>query len=290
MKPLAKVLITDLDNTLWDWFKIWHSGFLPFLKEAEKISGISANELKTLIRPVHQEHGTSEYSFLLQSIPEISKGMTVSEVRKKYAPAIAAYNQGQKPTIKLYPTVAETLLKIRGRGTRIVGYTDSLAFYTIRRLKKLGLDGVLDVLYSPRDHEIPPEVDIAQFRMYDKRVYRLEKTQHLYTPKGEAKPNPHILRAIVDALGVSRSEVVYVGDSLIRDVKMAQDAGVSDFYAEYGHSHSRPEYKLLQDVSHWTQVDVDLEQKLKKEHVLPSVTLAKRFAELLEHVEFVSYY
>ncbi len=55
----------------------------------------------------------------------------------------------------LYPTVAETLLKIKGRGTRIIGYTESMAFYSNYRVRRLGLDGVLDYVFCPEDHVLP---------------------------------------------------------------------------------------------------------------------------------------
>lgn len=290
MSVRSKVLITDLDNTLWDWFEIWYSGFAPFIEQVSSISGIRVEDLKKLIRPVHQLHGTSEYSFLLQSIPEIRAGMSAIELKNKYADAIKAYNVGQKSAMRLYDGVAEALLRIKGSGTHIVGYTDSLAFYTIRRMRKLGLDGVLDVLYSPVDHEIPQDVDIEEFRYFDQRLYRLERTKHLFTPRGKAKPSPKILSSIVEALGIRSADAVYVGDSLSRDIKMAQDAGILDIYAEYGHSHSRTEYKLLQEVSHWTESDVLKEQELKKHDVEPSIELKTGLADIFDFVTFRSYY
>ena len=42
----ASVLITDLDNTLFDWVDIWHASFEAMLSEISKISGISIDALK----------------------------------------------------------------------------------------------------------------------------------------------------------------------------------------------------------------------------------------------------
>lgn len=37
----AKVLITDVDNTLFDWFNVWYQSFSAMIEEVERISGIS---------------------------------------------------------------------------------------------------------------------------------------------------------------------------------------------------------------------------------------------------------
>jgi len=43
---------------------------------------------------------------------------------------------------------------------------------------------------------------------------------------GRGKPDPHVVRAALDALGVTPAEAVMVGDSIERDVAAARDAGV----------------------------------------------------------------
>jgi len=48
-----------------------------------------------------------------------------------------------------------------------------------------------------------------------------------------------------------------------------------------------PEYKLLQDVTHWTPEEVQREQKIKaREHVHPTHVLAKSFSEILGQFNF----
>jgi hypothetical protein len=59
------------------------------------------------------------------------------------------------------------------------------------------------------------------------------------------------------------------------------------FGAKYGQAHKRPEYRLLQDVTHWTADEVEREQKIKeREHVHPTHTLNETFSEILDFFEF----
>ena len=68
---------------------------------------------------------------------------------------------------------------------------------------------------------------------------------------------------------------------------MAVACGVDAVWAKYGQAHKRPEYKLLQDVTHWTPEEVEREQKIKeREHVDPKFTLERNFSGILELFDF----
>lgn len=75
-----------------------------------------------------------------------------------------------------------------------------------------------------------------------------------------------------------------MGDSLFKDVPMAQDCGVLDFFAEYGKAQHREEYELLRRVTHWTDADVQRERELYQRPVQATITLTRGFSELLEYV------
>jgi FMN phosphatase YigB (HAD superfamily) len=115
-----KVLITDLDNTLFDWVDLWHACFTAMMGKVIEISGIPLDDLKPEIRKVHQRHGTSEYSFLLEELPSLSSTLAGKSAAQVFQPAIEAYQVERRRKLKLYPTVAETLLKIKGTGAAIV--------------------------------------------------------------------------------------------------------------------------------------------------------------------------
>lgn len=123
---------------------------------------------------------------------------------------------------------------------------------------------------------------MQSIRKYAAETYELKHTKHRFTPEGELKPNPDILLSIVSDLGFSADQTVYVGDKLLKDVWMAQRAGVLDVFAEYGAAEHREEYDLLRKVTHWTPEMVEAERHaLRPGDVVPSLTLRKQFAEIL---------
>src|SRR5271166_2101880 len=291
MAPKKTALITDLDNTLFDWVELWISCFSAMLDGIVEISWIPREQLIPEIAAIHQRYGTSEYSFLIEEIPSLKpllKGRPATEV---FADPIESYRLERRRNLRLYPTVAETLLKIKGRGARIIGYTESMAFYSNYRIRRLGLDGVLDYVFCPEDHVLPKGLSPEDLRKYPAQHYQLKHTEQHCTPRGSKKPDTEVLNAIITDLSLNKTDCVYAGDNLSKDVAMPLDCGVEDVWAKYGQAHRRPEYKLLRDVTHWTPEEVEREQKIKeREHVHPTHTLERTFSEILDIVDFSDFH
>ncbi len=281
------LLVTDLDNTLYDWVAIWHASFSALLDGLVEISGLVADDLKPEIRRVHQQRRTSEYSHLIQELPSLRKVFPTKDLQEVFAPAIRASREARHAAMRLYPGVLDTLQAVRAAGTKIVAYTESLAFFTSFRLRRLELDGAIDVLYSPQDHEFPDGVTAESMRTLPATEYGLQHTKHRLTPAGHLKPEPEVLTSILEDFTSEGRRVVYVGDSLMKDISMAQTVGVTDVWAVYGQAQHREEYALLREVSHWTDEDVQREKALMHApDVAPTYRLEHSFAELLDLFRF----
>ena len=282
----VELVITDLDNTLYDWFEFWYHSFSTLLDRLVSDSGLSRDILIPEIKHVHERHQTSEYAFLLQELPSLQGLHPGRNLAVLYDDAIHAYRSARKQHLKLYPGVMSTLEALKRRGVLVVGYTESMGFYSASRVRSLGLDGVLDYLYSPADHPLPAGLRREQLRRYPPEHYGLERTEHRHTPEGEVKPNPAVLLDIVGEVGGTVESAIYIGDSLIKDVLMAQDAGVPDVHARYGTAHAREEYELLRAVTHWTAEQVESEKLANSRTVRPTFTLERGFQQLLDLFEF----
>jgi phosphoglycolate phosphatase-like HAD superfamily hydrolase len=93
-------------------------------------------------------------------------------------------------------------------------------------MKTLGLVNLIARVYAPRqldDEEGAPRYSRAIPQNYVGLLSSRDR-----------KPNPHVLLDICREYGRSPDEVIYVGDSLTRDVYMAKRAGVTSAWAEYG--------------------------------------------------------
>jgi phosphoglycolate phosphatase len=287
MKNHISLLVTDLDNTLWNWFDIWYAPFSAMLEEIVGLSGIDRATIIAEIRAVHQVRGTSEYTYLIQELPSLQKRHPGEDLGVVYENAIHSYRSSRRDVMALYPGVREVLATIKDCGTRIIAYTESHAYVSSYRLKKFGLDGVVDVLFSPPDHDFPTGITPEQMRTLNSEEYKLSTTEHRHTPRGHLKPDSAILELIVDEFGEEASSTVYVGDNLMKDIAMAQKVGIFDVWAKYGTEIDPDEYSLLQKVSHWSPEDIEREIEMKNApNVTATFTLEDNFAEILNYFEF----
>ena len=283
-------LILDLDNTLFDWFAVWYASFEPIYLEIIRATGLPDTQIWADIRKVHQARRTSEYTFLIEEIKSLRDIREKGDIRALFHDAIEKSRQGRDQTLRLYPGVFRSLWRIKSQGTKLIGYTELMAFYSAYRLKRFGLDGVIDVLFSPQDHDTPAGVSVDRLRRLPDEFYELQVTQTRHTPPGELKPNPKVLLDIIGAVGSTINRCAYVGDSLFKDVAMARDVGVFDIHAKYGESQRRDEYSLLRRVSHWTEADVQREKAIteKGQDFKPSAVLIASFAEIFTYCDFES--
>ena len=136
-----KLLITDLDNTLYDWVTFFTLAFRGMVEELTKLLDVSEQELLDEFRVVHQKYGNSEQPFAVLELPSVLRrypGLTRAEVTQKLDPALHRFNSIRKRTLSLYPGSAETFQHLTERGVTIVGHTEAILANAYWRIKTLG--------------------------------------------------------------------------------------------------------------------------------------------------------
>ena len=284
---MIKLLICDLDNTLYDWVGYFVPAFDAMLDELVEATGLSREELLDSFRRVHQRHGTSEYALAvaeLDVLAEVDAKLDLEQRLEKHSAALAAFRERRRRGLRLYPDVAQTLRTLRGAGKSIVAHTDAMGLYARTRLRQLGIEDLFDGVWALSDHALPDDLHHDEFR----RLLEFEpgpsgRRIGRYVSASELKPNPGVVREILDAFDAAPHEAVYVGDSLTKDVLVAQRAGVVDVYAAYGRAHERAQYQRLVDITHWTEADVRRERELRQHDVEPTYVV-EHFSDVLDIV------
>ena len=275
---MTRLVITDLDNTLWDWVGVWHATFSAMMEEVHHITQIPRPELHRSARRVFQAHHTTEYAFVLEEMDCLQTHFGGAVDLRTLQPAIDAFRQARQQRLQLYPGVRPTLQALRDRDIRIVAYTESLAYYSRYRAQTTAIDDFVEAMYSPPDHRLPEE----------RRPDDLPPTPMACrtTPQGELKPSRRILTQILDDCDVTPEHALYIGDSLMKDIRMAQDTGVLDVHAVYGDRRDDAAYALLREVSHWSPEDLERERRIRdRGEVQPSFVAAQGFEQVLDIIE-----
>jgi len=277
-----KLLVCDLDNTLYDWVAYFVAAFYEMVDETVRVTGCNRDRLLDDFRTVHQRHHDSEHPFSLletQTIQGLFQRASRKEIAKQLDSAFHAFNASRKQNLHLYSGVIESLDVMLQSGMILVAHTESNLFAAVDRLTRLGLSDKFKRIYcrerAKSEHPDPASGSswLSSFPL-DKVV---ELSHH------QRKPNPGVLIEICKDEGVSTAETAYVGDSMARDVLMAKEAGVYSIWAKYGSSHQAGLYEKLVRVTHWTPDDVAREKALreKSKEISPDYILDSSFDEIL---------
>lgn len=231
------------------------------------------------LRAVHVKHHDVEHPFSLletNTAQVIVRERGLAEASRILDPAFHAFNKARKDNLVLFPEVRRTLDELRLRQIRLVAFTDSSYFATLRRVRQLDLTKVFEHIFcrAKGQSTVPfsgqsPEDNLATI------VTEL--------PANETKPNPAVLIDIAKAEGTTPSSIAYIGDSISKDILMARKAGCFSIWAKYG-VHSDPAmYERLVRISHWTDQDILRERNFAEEAstIMPDFTCEKSIAELL---------
>jgi phosphoglycolate phosphatase len=283
-KPSIRLLITDLDNTLYDWVSYFANSFTALVNKAAEILSVPHEQLLDEFKEVHLRYHNSEHPFALLEIASVvSKYGHLSrrECKDLLDPAFHAFNKARKVSLVAYPGVLETLVALRDAGTNIIGHTEATVPNALFRLNALGLLPFLTRLYAVEHTGLPHP--ISERENADKSMADLITI----VSASQRKPNPELLLRICNEMGVPPQETVYVGDSITRDVSMAKIAGVWAAWAEYGTEFQKDYWTTLVRVTHWTPEDVQREELLREQfgRLEPDVTL-KQFADLKHMFSF----
>lgn len=283
-------LITDLDDTIWDWLNMWHKSFEPYIYRIAKETGISIELLEADFKKLHQRYGTTEMSFAYRELEHLDPEyyhLFEGESNDRQRNILHEYHSNKKHSLVAYKGVIETLKKIKEKGTKIVAFTESKVFFTKYRIKHLELDGIIDTIYAPMGNDLPDSV----LTFYPDSYWETNHTVFKVLPKETRKPNIEILNMILSADGAEKEKSIYIGDKLDRDVYMAQQAGITSVYAKYGHVLDNDAYELLRKVTHWTDEDVKREIDFKNKNIEIDAPdfIIEDFSELLTHFNFTTF-
>lgn len=250
---MIKLLITDLDDTLYPWVDFFIPAFYAMVDELAVLLKKDSNLLLDEYRKIHQEKGSLEFPYASVFLPSVLAAfpeLTQDELIKALNPVFHKFNSVRKKLLHLYPNVKESLEELLQMGILIVGYTESAEENGYYRLRKLGIAELFHKVF----------VSSSQFSN-DKYPH----PSKIRTVVGK-KPNPEILKQICTSESIELNEAIYIGDSLTKDIYMANKANVQSvlFRAPCDPAAKNELYKKLVAVSHWQPEDFNREAELHK--------------------------
>ncbi|MFN9488130.1 MAG: HAD family hydrolase [Cyanobacteriota bacterium] len=287
MRSVIKLVVCDLDNTLYDWVTFFSRAFYAMVDIAVPILGVDKDQILDELQAIHKHYHNSEQPFALLEIPSTKQrfpALAPEQMCAELDSAFHKFNSVRNSTLRPYPGVHRFLSIIAERGTRIVGHTEATVLNAEFRLKKLNLISFFEKIYAI-EHQGPEHPRINYYKQSqnpsncDIRILRLH----------QRKPDKQILLNICADAGVRPAEALYVGDSITRDIGMANAAGVHSAWAKYGTLFDTHDWDNLVRISHWCEEDITRNNLARRMYgsSKPEVVLEKRIDELLDFFDFV---
>ena len=182
---------------------------VQFKKDATKAAATAMS--KAGFKRGHKKLTDDLYAFYLEY--GLEEGDVFGSFLKKHdkysdkvlAAAINAYRKVRSTSLKPYPGVKKTLLKLKKRGYKLAIVTDAPRLKAYIRLDLLGVTDLFDVIVCAED-------------------------------VGKRKPSKMPFKMALKKLGVEPQEAMHVGDWPERDVLGAKRMGMTTCFAKYGNN------------------------------------------------------
>lgn len=248
-----RVLLTDVDNTLFSWVDYFAPCFRALVHALSKETGFSEDELYTSFQLVFQTEGTVEYKKAVQRNKLISS-LSPTQQERLVGIATVAFGRTMRKRLRPYPDVVPTLRRLQADGVRIVAVTNSGALQAMLRIHQLGLAKLLDGLVA-WDHDVAGEVETVG--NYVETVKARARSSGLNwvlpLPRDSLKPNASAYLVALERLHARDPMVWIIGDSLEKDLSVATKLSAVSVWAKYGHAFEQKNFETLLRITHWTE-------------------------------------
>jgi FMN phosphatase YigB (HAD superfamily) len=283
--PRIRLVVTDLDNTLYDWVTCFTTAFYRMVAVAAERLVVDEERLIDELREIHRRYGNSEQPFALmetRAVLERYPGVDRPRLARELDDAFQAFNRERGRHLRLYDGVLDTLQRLRRAEVPVVVHTEATVPNALHRLRALGLERLFECLYA---------IEPAGQGHYDpERARSLLDTpmRVVDLSAAERKPDPRVLLEICRQMRVPAADTLYVGDSIRRDVGMAKRAGAWAAWAEYGTRFDPALWEQLVRVTHWSEQDVSaaLLAESPPGEAVPDLVLKESLLELFDHFTF----
>jgi FMN phosphatase YigB (HAD superfamily) len=276
-----RILLTDVDNTLFSWIDFFAPCFRALVHAVSRESGIPEETLYDAFQVTFKREGSVEYrraiqgNLAIQALPDDEQKRLVELGHKVFSIAM-------RRNLRPYDGVKPTLDRLQLDGVRIVAVTNSGGLQAVHRLRQLGLAKYLSGLIA-WDHDVAQLADSHedyQLKLYQNST-RSGLPWMIAIPSEQLKPSPVAYTMALERLGAMESDVWILGDSLEKDLSAASSLGAMSIWAKYGHGFDQRNFDTLLRITHWSAEKI--EKTYDTDILKPDAVIAS-FTELLDIV------
>jgi phosphoglycolate phosphatase len=231
---MNKILVTDLDNTLWPWLDWAVPALDAMVDYLAKQTHYSQEEIIAAIGVIAQQKGTVEYAGFVQD-SRLFKGYDVHALARG---AKQAFSRKRNAGLQLYEGVAEILPCLVEMDIPLVALTDAPLAHATMRLRHFGLEEKFSLLIAVQDPEGTYLPEVEQKIIQGKYIPQIPFKRAI-----EPKPHTPLLQYLEAHFQrqINPTEVIIVGDNPVSDMGLAEKIGAQGLLAVYGRGEQHQE-------------------------------------------------
>ncbi len=248
MKRTEKLLVLDIDNTVFNWVEYYVTCMRALFEQVHAITGIAVAILQREAQVIFEAEGTIEYPFLIQEMPSVVEHYAHDVermLREAVEPGRKAFNAAAQAALVPYAEVIETLATFRQRyaNVPVVALTDAPRYVAMWKLNKLGILEYFDAVYGLPDPRIPADPINLKVKVDPEILMKhLQKSSFGFAgrirvlPDDYEKPGTKGLKTVLMDFDMEshKEDVLWIGDNLRKDVGLGVRLGVHTGWARYG--------------------------------------------------------
>ena len=250
---MIKLLVTDLDDTLYSWLEFFVPSFYTMVDKLLTVVDVDKEELLKEYKSIHQRLGSLEYPYstlelpcIKSKYPNINKENIPTEIKDCFE----VFNHKRNEHLKLYEGVEDFLRCLKDNNIKIVAYSESGEENGVYRVNKLGIEKYFDKIFIKKSP-------------YDLRG-KYPNNDKVITFEG-FKPNIGVLERIIKEAGVKSDEVIYIGDHLYKDMLMAKRCNVKCGLVDLNSNYVKGLVKEIIPISNYDDEHLNQLEEYKKE-------------------------
>ena len=270
---MHKLLITDLDNTLYNWVDYFAPRFRSIVHVIAKQTSIDEETIYTQFKHVFAKYGALEYSFSVQEL-SLCKNLPVADVERLVNFSKFAFSRTRNKRLIPYAEVQQTLSHLQKRGLKIVGVTNAPIYHAQMRLKQLKIEKLFYGLAGWEGHAVPDD-DISATKIVKHRSsqgwYKTKIKKIWVLPKELLKPDTNSYLKIINEIGCTSKQCVVIGDSIQKDLVPALEHDIMAVWAKYGRDFNGSNFETLLKITDWSEEKV--QSTYFDDSIVPSYTI-----------------
>lgn len=256
MKEPTAVLLTDIDNTLYDFVDFYGMAFRGMVHVLSGQLQVPEERLILEFKDIFKTTGTLDYQFLikdLKSAQHLDKNSMADLIRY----GRIGFDRAKRKRLQPYPGMIEALRLLRRGGVSITAVTNAPYYHAIRRLQDIGAFQFFSGLVA-WEGKPPPSSDKSALARYKAvREFARGKLEFFELFSREmSKPHSYPFFLTRQHVKQNNIQLFALGDSISKDLAPTSALGAVTIWARYGTKVDKKNLDTILDITPWSESEI----------------------------------